>query len=120
MSAMELGFFAIPVSNMGTAKTFYGPLMGWEFRDRDPKFAYIFANEKMVGSLELENDNFRSSEHGPLLFFRAETMDKTLARVSANGGRIKERLAIEEGARGYTAKVTDPSGNTIGFWAPES
>lgn len=119
MSALEMGFFALPVSDMAVAKKFYGSVMGWDFNDRDPKFSYIMAGGKMIGALEAASDSFKPSSSGPLLYFRANSMSKVLDRVKAGGGAVIEKLAMAGGARGYTTKVSDPSGNTIGFWAPE-
>ncbi len=119
MTALEMGFFAIPVLDIQTAKKFYAPVMGWDFNDRDPKFSYIFANGNMIGALETTSDSFKPSANGALLYFRADLMSKTLDRVKANGGTVREKLEMEGGARGFTAKVSDPSTNTIGFWAPE-
>jgi predicted enzyme related to lactoylglutathione lyase len=120
MNAFELGFFSIPVLDIQKGKSFYSNVMGWEFKDRDPQFTYIFANEKMIGSLELSTGHISSSENGPLMFFRADFMEKTLARVTDKGGTVREKIAIENGARGYTAKIVDPFKNTIAFWAPEN
>jgi predicted enzyme related to lactoylglutathione lyase len=120
MKAFELGFFSIPVTEIQAAKNFYGKIMGWEFQDRDPNFTYISANENMAGSFEIASKDFSPSENGPLLFFRADFMEKTLARVTEGGGIVKEKEAMEGGARGYTAKILDPFKNTIGFWAPEN
>ena len=119
MKALELGFFAIPTPDLVTAKTFYQAVMGWEFKDRDSNFSYIFANGNMIGSLERATKTFMPSKNGPLLFFRAEFMQKTLDRVTTAGGVLIEKVAIENGARGYTAKAQDPSENAIAFWAPE-
>ena len=119
MKALELGFFSIPVLDLKIAQSFYTEVMGWDFKDRDSDFAYIFANGGMIGSLELATETSIPSGRGPLLFFRAELLNKTLSYVTANGGRVIETQAMEEGARGYTAKVQDPSKNTIAFWAPE-
>jgi predicted enzyme related to lactoylglutathione lyase len=120
MQPLELGFFSLPALNIGTAKTFYQSVMGWKFNDRDPKFSYIFADEKMIGALEVASERFKPSAHGPLLYFRALSMERTLASVVASGGTVSEKLSIEDGTRGFTAKIQDPSGNTIGFWAPEN
>ncbi len=117
--ALEMGFFAIPVTNIETAKKFYGPVMGWDFGDRDDKFAYILSAGNMLGALEAARESFRPSANGPLLYFRAETMNPILERVAANGGTVLEKLAMDGGAKGYTARVSDPFQNTIGFWAPQ-
>lgn len=119
MVALEMGFFAIPVLDMETAKKFYGPVMGWDFNDRDPKFSYSFANGNMIGALEVATDSFKPSEAGPLMYFRADFMAEILARVSANGGTVIEKLVMDGGAKGYTAKISDPFKNTIGFWTPQ-
>lgn len=119
MTALEMGFFAIPVLDLAIAKKFYWPVMRWEFNDRDENFCYIMANGNMIGSLETTSAKFKPSESGPLLYFRADFMTQTLLRVTASGGSILEKLAMEGGARGYTAKISDPSKNTIGFWAPK-
>ena len=117
MAAFELGFFAIPVTQIESAKLFYGQVMGWSFNDRDPNFSYIMANGNMIGALETASPTFKSSESGPLLFFRADAMGKTLARVVQLGGVVLEKVAMEGGKRGYTAKFLDPSKNAIGLWA---
>jgi predicted enzyme related to lactoylglutathione lyase len=117
LKAFELGFFAIPVSNMETAKSFYKNVMGWDFKDRDPQFSYVFANDNMIGAIELARDNFKPSVDGPLLYFRADLMTKTLGKVTSSGGKVQEKIAIENGDRGYTARIQDPFKNTIGFWA---
>lgn len=119
MSAFEVGFFSIPVLDMDVAKSFYGKVMGWGFKDRDARFVYVFANGNMAGAIELATDTFRPSETGPLLFFRADFMSKALAKVTANGGTVIEKVAVDNGARGFTAKAQDPFKNTVGFWAPE-
>ena len=119
MTALEMGFFAIPVMDMKAAKNFYGPVMGWEFNDRDEQFSYIMANGKMAGALEASSDGFKPSATGPLIYFRADSMSKTLERVTAAGGFILENLAMNGGANGYTARISDPFKNTIAFWAPE-
>jgi predicted enzyme related to lactoylglutathione lyase len=119
MKALEPGFFAIPTTDLAKAKVFYQVVMGWQFKDRDSNFSYIFANAGMIGSLELANKTFMPSKNGPLLFFRAEFMEKTLDKVAIGGGIVVEKVAIENGARGYTAKVLDPFDNAIAFWAPE-
>ena len=125
MSSFELGFFSIPVLDIQLAKSFYSDGMGWdgmgwEFKDRDPQFSYIFANENMIGSLELSPGPVYPSGNGPLMFFRADYMEKVLARVTANGGAILEKISLENGARGYTAKIIDPFKNILAFWAPEN
>ncbi|MCX6118782.1 MAG: hypothetical protein NT027_14675 [Proteobacteria bacterium] len=119
MKALELGFFAIPTTDLEKAKVFYQAVMGWKFKDRDLNFSYIFANDAMIGSLERATKTFMPSKNGPLLFFRAEFMQNTLDKVGNAGGAVIEKIAIENGARGYTAKVLDPFENAIAFWAPE-
>ncbi|MEK7689624.1 MAG: VOC family protein [Bdellovibrionota bacterium] len=120
MQAFELGFFSIPVTNMDVANAFYGNVMGWEFKERDPRFSYIFANGNVAGAIELADDQFEPSDNGPLMYFRADFMAKTLSRVNASGGTVISQVAVESGNRGYTARIQDPFKNSIGFWAPEN
>ena len=119
MTGLNMGFFAIPVLDMKVAKSFYGPVMGWTFNERDSDFNYLFVGDDMIGALESATKTFTPSSGGPLMYFRTEKMSPTLQKVSDSGGAVIESLAMEGGARGYTAKITDPFGNTIGFWAPE-
>jgi len=119
MKALEMGFFAIPVNDMNLGKKFYSSVMGWEFNERDAAFSYIMAGENMIGALELSSENFKPSNSGPLMYFRAESMAKTLERVKQAEGRLIEKVAVDGGERGFTAKINDPFKNTIGFWAAE-
>src|SRR5690348_16095099 len=94
VSALELGFFSIPVTDMAIAKSFYEKVMGWSIQERDPAFTYAFANDDMIGALELANADLKPSNHGPLMYFRASTMKKTLEDVSRSGGRVQNFTAI--------------------------
>ena len=117
MNAFELGFFSIPVDSLENSKKFYGAVMNWTFNDRDSKFCYIFANGNMIGSLEEAKACQVADSRGPLLFFRADHMEATLMRVVENSGIVLEQMAMDIGARGFTAKIKDPFNNTIAFWS---
>ena len=119
MTALEVGFFSIPVSDLASAKNFYQKVKGLNFKDRDAAFADAFAGKSMIGSLELASRDAQPSINGPLIYFRASFMKETLASVTANGGTVLSHLAMNGGENGYTAKIPDPFGNGIGFWAPE-
>ena len=119
MNLHEPGFFALPVCNLETAKKFYGDLMGWEFRDRDPAFSYIVKGESLVGCVEAARDDFQPSAHGTRIYFELKRMGEFLEKAKASGGVIAEQCAVEGGAKGHTARVNDPFGNTLGFWAPQ-
>lgn len=118
--ALELGFFAIPVTNMDAARAFYHQVMGWSFEERDPSFTYINGDEGMIGALETATETFSPSHQGPKLYFRAQAMGAVMELVEAAGGSVAvPSTPIAGGERGYTAEVLDPSGNRIAFWAPD-
>jgi len=117
---LEVGFFSLPVNDFAMAKRFYNSVMDWEFEQRDERFCYINSGDNMIGALELPDDSFRPSNHGPKLYFRANTMNLTLSKVVPMGGIVSiDCTPIDGGERGYTAEVSDPFGNRIAFWAPE-
>ncbi|MBT3979918.1 MAG: VOC family protein [Bacteriovoracaceae bacterium] len=120
MDSSELGFFSIPVNDMRVSKKFYLQVMGWNFETRDLEFSYIFGNGKMLGALEKSNDLFAPAASGPLMYFQSASIGTTLEAVVSGGGKVFAALTpIEDGERGFSAKVLDPSGNKIAFWSME-
>jgi predicted enzyme related to lactoylglutathione lyase len=116
---LALGFFALPAQDLAASQRFYAEVMGWSFAPRDAGFAYIQSDGEMLGALERATADFAPASQGPKLYFRAEQLAATLAKVAPAGGKVTVAATpIMGGERGYSAEIHDPSGNRVAFWAP--
>lgn len=121
MEHNPVGWFEIPVLNMDRAISFYetvfqmelekhqmGPLeMAW--------FPMLEGKMGSPGSLVKNEDHYKPSENGPLVYFTAHSGDlqNELSRVETAGGKIlMPKKEISEGY-GFMALVLDSEGNRI-------
>lgn len=114
-----VGWFEIPVRDMGRAKSFYqnvfdiqievqdfhGTLMGW--------FPWAEGKLGASGSL-IQNEAYKPSDtHGVLIYFSSKDVAVEAGRVEANGGKlIKGKTQISPDV-GYMALFVDTEGNRI-------
>lgn len=120
MDYNPVGWFEIPVTDMGRAATFYetlletkinrqqlGPLeMGW-FDSSKPEA------KGSMGSLVRHPDFYKPSADGVLIYFTAPDLDATIARVEPAGGKVlmpKKQISPEHG---FMAVVMDTEGNRV-------
>jgi uncharacterized protein len=115
--------FEIPFDDGNRARTFYGDVFGWQTQEM-PEMQYTMAMTGPVG------DNSMPSEPGyinggmfqrtdtlnvPVLTINVDSIDDTLAKVEANGGKKVEGRS-QVGDMGFVAYINDSEGNLIGLW----
>ncbi|MCW5517095.1 VOC family protein [Muriicola sp. Z0-33] len=119
-----IGWFELPVSEMGRAKDFYetvldisitvhdldGLIMGW--------FPGNHTNPGSSGSLVQHEMYTPSAEQGVLIYFSCEDLSNELGRVAAAGGTVlRPKTAIGEG-HGFMALMLDTEGNRVALHSP--
>ncbi len=107
-----IDYIEITVTDIATAKDFYGSAFGWQFNDYGPDYAGIKGAHREVGGLA----RGETAPGGALVVLFSEQLDKTLDAVRNAGGTItKEPFTFPGGQRFH---FSDPSGNELAVWTP--
>jgi uncharacterized protein len=107
-----ISYVRIPAPDPHRAAAFYRDVFGWTVHtDRaDPSFED--ATGHVIG--HFESDLLVVGEGGVLIYVYVDSVDETLAVVTARGGEIARQPYPEGNLR--VASLRDPAGNIIGLW----
>jgi predicted enzyme related to lactoylglutathione lyase len=120
MEANMVGWFEIPVVDMGRAKKFYEAVFDLEIQEQDlnelQMGIFPFAEGRMGawGALVKHPDFYHpSASEGPLLYFSCGDVQVQAERIEKAGGTIlQHKKLISEGV-GYMALFLDSEGNRL-------
>lgn len=114
-----VGWFEIPVTDMGRAKTFYDNVFNIEISIQDINglkmgwFPLAPDKKGIAGSLVEHEQYVPSATNGAVLYFTCEDVAAVLAKVAAAGGNITQaKKQIGEG-HGFMGVFLDSEGNRI-------
>ena len=115
--------FEIPFDEGDRARRFYGEAFGWQLQGM-PGMGYTLVTTGPSGDEGPTEPGFvnggmmsreDSPSPAPILVVDVDSIDDTLARVGALGGRtLRGREPV--GDMGFAAYLADPEGNVIGLW----
>ena len=113
----------IPAADFVRAVKFYEAVLGIKLTVCDgcetEKMAFFsdFTNAEPNVALSWTAD-FLPSKNGVLVSLNVDSIEQTLERINANGGKtIRPKTKIEAEGIGYFALFSDSEGNTIGLYA---
>ena len=113
----------IPAKDFARAVKFYETVLSIEMTVCDSceteKMAFFsdFAGSEPNVAISWAAD-FLPSKNGVLVSLNVDSMEQTLERIHANGGKIvRPKTKIEADGMGYFALFSDSEGNTIGLYA---
>ena len=114
MAHGDITHIDIPVSDMESAKQFYGGLFGWTIAEVPGFEGYPMwqaPNKISGGGLAPRSEDFTQ----PRSYVEVDSIDEALARAEENGGRIvMGRQPISETS--WWAILEDPDGNHVGLY----
>lgn len=106
---------SLVTQDLGAAKDFYGPVLGWTFR-RSPlgeEFATALDGTAPVAGLGALSPSLRTSVAW-ITYFAVDSADVTAARIRERGATVAVGpLAL---GTGRAALAADPDGAVFGFW----
>jgi hypothetical protein len=114
-----VGWFEIPVRDLGRAKAFYEQVFGIELEEHRMGpllYAWFPMREGAIGAAGslVKGEGYDPSDRGVLVYFTAPEMEAVLSRVKGRGGEvISGKTSI--GEFGFIAIVKDTEGNRIGL-----
>ena len=115
--------FEIPFENKQRAMTFYSSCFGWRLTDM-PQMNYVMANTVDVDDRQMPKEpgaingglfQRPAEAPSPTIYVGVASVDGTLAKVTAAGGRVVTQRTPIPGMGAY-ARIADPEGNVIGLF----
>lgn len=97
---------------MDRAESFYKGVFGWTFKAFMPTMRVFGQGDDHIGGLML-TDKVEPGR-SPSVWFQVQSIEETLARVEAFGGRALS-MKSEVPGTGWSADFEDPDGNYIGI-----
>jgi uncharacterized protein len=110
-TAGKVVWFELPAEDTARARDFYGRLFGWRFQAFDGPTEYHLTYE---GGGAIHPGNVQD---GPLVYFGADDIDASVARVRELGGEASD--AEEIPGVGSYSRCTDTEGNAFGLYQGE-
>lgn len=114
-----IAFFEIPVTDFYQSVNFYQTILGVELmvaECNNEKMACFVQDGQTVGAISYALD-FKPSEHGVLIHFNSEDIDRSIRQVMKQGGNIViPNTKIQADGKGCFAIFADPAGNHIGLY----
>jgi predicted enzyme related to lactoylglutathione lyase len=107
-----VSYLRIPAPDPRRAASFYEAVFGWSTRGEPKTPSFEDGSGHVIG--HFMPDLPVAGEAGVLPYVFVDDLDETLARVSANGGRIVTPPYPEGDLR--VATFNDPAGNVVGAW----
>lgn len=120
--ANPVGWFEIPVTDMGRAISFYEAVFGWTLEPQvvdGYEMAFLPGSEDGAGATGAlaRGDVYVPARSGPILYFRVPSIDETLKRATAAGATILYPKKAVPGV-GFVAEFEDSEGNRIALTQP--
>lgn len=117
MPANPVNWFEIPVLDMERAKTFYMTVFDLKIEEQSmgPRLMGFFPMQMDAvgaGGALVKEEGFVPSQTGILIYFSVPDIEATLARVTANGGKMLiPKTSI--GEYGFVGYFKDTEGNRL-------
>ena len=116
-----VGWFEVPVVNMGRAMKFYEDVFGFSLSRHQMGaldmawFPWSETGAGSPGSLVCHPSHYKPSTDGTLVYFTAHSgdLDVELARVVPAGGKVLQKKTLISEQYGFMALVLDTEGNRI-------
>jgi len=111
----KINYLEIPAKDMDKTKQFFHQVFGWQFTNYGPEYSAFGKEAGLDGGFYL-SDNHSSTANGACLvvFYSAE-LDKTMAKITQNGGQIVKATFEFPGGRRF--HFADPNGNEFAVWS---
>ena len=108
-------YLELPVTDIGTAKHFYGSAFGWRFNDYGPTYTGFVdgaRGDREAGGFTLVD---AVETGGPLPVLYSSNLEATERAVATAGGTIVKATFDFPGGRRF--EFRDPFGTLLGVWS---
>lgn len=109
----KICYIEMPTTDIDTSASFYKAVFGWRIRQRgDGQTAFDDTTGQVSGAWV--GGRKPSSEPGLLFYIMVDSVENSIERVLANGGKLVQPVGAD--APEITARFSDPAGNIIGLY----
>ncbi len=109
----KICYLEIPALDIARSVKFYETVFGWKTRRRgDGSIAFDDGVGEVSGTWVTNRKVV--AEPGVMIHIMVDDMEKSIAAVLANGGRITQNVGMH--APEITAQFSDPAGNIFGLY----
>ena len=123
MAKHKVVHFEIPSGDFKKSKEFYSKVFGWKLKTWGMEYMMAMTTDfdaKTQRPTEMGgiNGGFyvrKNKSQQPSFVIETDSIEKTLAKVQKNGGKIK-RAKSPIGEMGFMAEFIDSDGNVISLW----
>lgn len=118
-----VGWFEIPVDDMLRASKFYEAIFEITLTQLDlgktkmASFPFLEGGYGAGGALMKNEEHYRPSQNGVVIYFGTKDIDKNLEAVKANGGKVIQGKKAIGPNQGFNAVFLDTEGNRIALHA---
>jgi predicted enzyme related to lactoylglutathione lyase len=115
MAHGKICYIEMPTSDVARSAKFYSTIFGWTTRARgDGAMAFDDSTGAVSGTWLTSRKPVK--DPGALTYIMVDSIDDTVRKIAAGGGRIvTPKTAISDGGN-YYATFTDPTGNLFGLY----
>ncbi|MGB9366679.1 MAG: VOC family protein [Xanthobacteraceae bacterium] len=106
----RIDYVEFDVADVARAKTFYGDVFGWSFKDYGPDYCE-FRDGRLTGGFAKGDAR---GPGGPLVILYANGLEAVQKRIAAAGGRIIKPAYDFPGGRRF--HFADPDGYQLAVW----
>lgn len=113
----KICYIDLPATDVEASAAFYRAVFGWHVRRRgDGRHAFDDGVGEVSGTWTPGRPPAR--EPGLLVYIMVDSVEATMALVTANGGEIVQPIGAD--APEITARFRDPAGNVLGLYQDPS
>jgi uncharacterized protein len=106
----RIDYVELDVADVARAKTFYGDVFGWSFKDYGPDYCE-FGDGRLTGGFAKGEAR---GPGGPLVILYANDLEAVQKRIEVAGGRIVKQAYDFPGGRRF--HFADPDGYQLAVW----
>ncbi|MFI5252808.1 MAG: VOC family protein [Bacteroidota bacterium] len=107
----RIDYIEFNATNIEATKKFYSAIFGWIFTDYGPD--YVSFKDGRINGGFTKVASIKTSN--PLVVLYSKALEKSLAAVSAQGGKITKQPFSFPGGRRF--HFLDPNGNELAIWS---
>jgi uncharacterized protein len=110
----KICYLEIPSTDVAASAAFYAAVFGWQSRTRGDGSTAFDDTTGQVSGAWVAIDRLAPQPPGILVYVMVDSVAATLDLVVSNGGAVTRPIGAD--APEITARVTDPTGNTVGLY----
>lgn len=112
----KINYVEFAARDLAATKAFFSQAFGWTFTDYGPGYT-AFSDQGLDGGFYQADLAADSANGSALIVLYSRSLEETLAKVEAAGGRVVKPIFDFPGGRRF--QFCEPSGNELSVWSDQ-